>query len=269
MTDKTAEALAALDTQLAELIDSGRWTDYLDFQTRFHTYSANNVMLIMAQMPTATHVAGYQAWKKDHGRQVRKGEHGLRILAPCTVWKDKDNHDAGRTLIGFRVTSVFDVSQTDGEPLPSVVDHLTGDAPDHLLAGLVDAITAAGYTYERGPTGTANGYTDYTGRTVRVSDTLTGAMAAKTTAHELAHVLMHHPDSDRPARDVCEIEAESVAYVVMAAHGIDSGGYTLGYVAGWSGGDVATVKTTATRVAAHAKKILATLSTDTAKEAAA
>jgi antirestriction protein ArdC len=260
--DKTQAAIDQLEKGVAELIESDSWTDYLATQAKFHRYSPNNALLIMLQRPDATMVAGYRAWIKDHKRHVRKGEKGIRILAPCSVWKDPDDHDAGRKLIGFRVVSVFDIGQTDGEPLPEITEQLQGDAPAELHAQLVELITGQGFTYTDAPTGDAsNGWTNFGDRRVNVDTGLSPAMRTKTTAHELAHVLLHDPaDPDRPAsRELVEVEAESVAYVVCHALGIDSGGYSLGYVAGWSGGDPDKVRAVAARVQRTASKILDTI----------
>ena len=260
--DKTAAALDQLNTGVTELITSDKWTDYLTTQARFHNYSANNVLLIMVQCPTATTVAGYRAWQKLD-RQVRKGEKAIRILAPCTVKTNPDDPEStGRKLVGFRVASVFDVTQTDGEPLPTVTEQLDGDAPETLLDALADQIAAAGYHFTIGQVpGSANGITDPADKTVTVQAGMSPAMTAKTTAHELAHVLLH-TDGDhlteacQQDRGRAEVEAESVAYVVMAAAGIPSDGYTFGYLAGWSGGDVDKVKATAAVVQRCASKIL-------------
>lgn len=256
---KLDAALNTLKTGVAALVESDQWADYLAFQASFHKYSARNVLMLMVQMPTASQVAGYRAWQAL-GRQVRKGERGLAILAPCkyTV-EDEATGDKRSFIKGFRVEHVWDVSQTDGEDLPSVVRLLDGAGDDTLHAGLVAQIQAAGFTYSDEPTGSsANGYTAWEERRVVVDSGLSPAQRVKTTAHELAHVLLHDPaDPDRPAeRGLLEVEAESVSYIVLTALGFAADEYSLGYVAGWSGGSVAVVETVAARVQRCAARVL-------------
>lgn len=270
--EATTAALEQLENGISSLLESDRWTEYLDTQARFHRYSPNNTILIMLQCPDASRVAGYQAWKKDHKRQVRKGEKGIRILAPCSVWKDKDNHDAGRKLIGFRVVSVFDISQTDGDAMPEIVTPLQGEADTEILERLISMIKDHGFTYHLEPTGDAsNGFTDFTNRRVVVDPSLSPAMRTKTTAHELGHALLHNPDDpERPtARGLLEAEAEAVAYVVCHAAGIAAGDYSLGYIAEWSNGDTDVVSKVAVRVQRAAKRIITHLEASTEQEVAA
>lgn len=265
--DRVAELLERLHTEVAALITSADWQAWLRVAARFHRYSCNNLLLVYAQRPDATNVAGYRHWQ-TLGRQVRRGEHGIAILAPCTRrvtdTDDATGETADHTVVrGFRAVTVFDIAQTDGDPLPTpaapaLVD---GDAPAHLLERLAAEITAAGFTYDRAALSLihagANGLTDYTTRTVTVRPDLPDAHAAKTTAHELAHVLMHGPNrAAGMTRAQVEVEAESVAYIVCTAAGLDPASYSFPYVAGWSGGDIARVTTTATRVVDAAGTII-------------
>ena len=162
---------------------------------------------------------------------------------------------------GFRVVHVFDVAQTDGEPLPDVAPALLGgQAPAGLWDDLAGQVAGHGYTLERGDCSGANGYTDPTRRVVRVRDGVDDAQAVKTLAHELGHIECGHVE-DLPTyltrRGRCEVEAESVAYVVAAAHGLDASGYTFAYVAGWAGTDLARVRQAAETVTTAARTILA------------
>jgi hypothetical protein len=268
-----ADRLAAVHAQLLSavgaLVDGPAWRRMLDVAARFHRYSPNNVLLISLQRPDATRVAGYQTWR-EVGRQVCKGETGIAILAPVTVRRDPEAADteaadraqepAQRMLRGFRVTHVFDISQTDGEPLPEVRPELLGgSAPFGVWEALMDQLEAAGYQFGYADIAPANGRTDHAARTVVLRSDLTGAQSVKTLAHELAHVLLHQPD-EMPAgftRARAEVEAESVAYVVCAAHGLAAGDYTVPYVAGWAGGDRELIQQTTTRVVATAREILA------------
>ena len=270
--------LTAIHDQLAAAVEDltagESWAAMLTAASRFHRYSLGNVLLITAQRPDATRVAGFNTWK-SLGRTVRKGEKGIGILVPCSYRPNSDSATdsdgaagetppseqatGGRVLRGFRVAYVFDVSQTDGEPLADVrPELLPGRAPAGLWDALAAQVTANGYTLERGDCHGANGYSDPATRTVRVRADVDAAQAVKTLAHELAHVLLHSQDMTAygQCRGAAEIEAESVAYVVTAAHGLDSAPYITAYVAGWANGDTSKVKATAQRGIATAAAIL-------------
>jgi DNA primase len=304
------EALhGTLTEQIAALRTGTDWKRWLTVAARFHNYSFNNVLLIAAQRPGATAVAGYEAWKAL-GRQVDKGERGIQILAPIvrrasstaptgddvstgggaahTAGSDSSGDtssgqstgsgSAPRRVAGFRVAHVFDVDQTNGDPLPERPSPvlLAGQAPPGLWDALAAQVHTRGFALERGPClgGAANGVTNYANRTVTVRADVDDAQAVKTLAHELAHVLLHDPTGPaNPAdpapghatssaghcRGRLEVEAESVAFLVTSSHGLDSGAYTFPYVAGWAGSVDATepetvVRATGQRVltAAHA-----------------
>lgn len=269
--DRVRELQSQLEHQVADLVSGDDWARMLETASKFHRYSANNVMLIMLQRPDATRVAGYRAWQAL-GRQVRKGERGITILAPCKyrrTWTDDDGTEQTAIGIrGFTTTTVFDIAQTDGADLPDVRPQLVeGGAPAGLWDGLAKQIAAAGFMLARCDSaqdiGGANGVTNYATRTVTVRSDVDDAQAVKTLAHELAHVMLHDRSGlawslcmEPGSRRIAEIEAESVAYVVCAAMGLPTDGYSLPYVAGWSGGDVAKVRETAERVVKAAGAIL-------------
>ena len=272
--DKLASAHADLVTAVESLTSGDDWKRMLELASRFHHYSANNVFLIMLQRPDATRVAGYRTWQ-SMGRQVWKGEHGIRILAPChyryKVTDDDGTETAHVGIRGFTTATVFDVSQTEGEELPDVrPELLEGDD----VAGLWDALSvqvkAAGYTVERGDCFGANGRTDHSVRTVRVRADVSDAQAAKTLCHELAHVMLH-PDTAEyfQCRGRSEVEAESVAYLVCQAAGLVTDGYSWPYIAHWSDGEAKVVQETAGRVLDAARSILAGLEGDAVDEAVA
>ncbi len=245
------------------LLDSQDWRAFLELAARFHRYSANNVLLILAQAPHATRVAGYRRWQ-SLGRQVRKGERGIAILAPCVSRaRPLDDDEAAehpelvRILRGFRMAHVWDISQTDGETLPEVRPTLlAGEAPAGLWEALAQQVAEAGYQLERGECSGANGRTNFLTRTVTVRDDVDDAQAVRTLAHELAHVWLHDPDDGAHHRGIAEIEAESVAYIVTHAAGLAADDYSLPYVAVWSDGDIDTVRTTAERVLAASHRAL-------------
>jgi DNA primase len=243
--------LAALHARLADEISalrtSEQWTAWLKVASRFHDYSFNNTLLILAQRPDATTVAGYRAWQAL-GRQVNKGEKGLQILAPIlkrTTDPDTPDDPPRAKVVGYRVTHVWDVSQTTGKPLPekSKPQLLEGSAPDGLWDRLTLLVQERGFAVERGDCRDANGLTNFAERTVRVRTDVDEAQAVKTLAHELGHVLLHEP-SDGAAvvacRGVAEVEAESVAYLVATSHDLDVGAYAFPYVLSWAGSVEAT-----------------------------
>jgi N-terminal domain of anti-restriction factor ArdC len=267
--DRVAAHLAVLQSSVTELVTGEQWQRYLSLQSRFHTYSFWNTLAILRARPDATKLAGFHQWR-HLGRNVRKGEHGIAILAPIvhtidrsqpnsTVEADEDEH----CCVAFKVVYVFDVAQTDGDPLPEppMPETVNGDAPVWLWQTVAEQITAAGYRLERAPIpdpwSKANGITLVEDRHVIVRHDLPDAQAIKTCTHELAHVLLHtdpHGALSRPGR---EVEAESVAFIVCsAAGGMDTAGYTFPYVAHWSGGDPALVAACGERVAACARGIL-------------
>ncbi len=241
---------AQLSDGVLALNDPQAWQAWLKFASRFHKYSMGNSMLIMLQDPQATHVAGYQAFKAM-GRQVRRGETGIKVLAPITrrdpVLDGTGNpqrDDQGRVryrtyVVGTKPVTVFDIRQTDGPPLPDPkvgeVALLTGQAPPGLWDRLQNLLEERGFAVRRGSDlGGPNGYTDFGGRLVMVRDDVDDAQAVKTLAHEAGHVLLHQDQRSVDCRGIQEVEAESVAYLVTSAHGLDSSQYTFNYVAGWA-----------------------------------
>ncbi len=264
--DKILALHDRLTAQIEALVSGADWARFLTVAARFHGYSPNNVWLILIQRPDATRVAGYRTWQRL-GRQVNKGAKGIAILAPCVyrrrpVDDDDANENPGivRALRGFTVVHVFDESDTTGEPIADIAPILLeGDAA--LWDGLAAQVTDAGFTLSRGQCAPANGRTDFAKRTVVVADHLGGRQADKTLCHELAHVLLHDASRVRTDRDLAEIEAESVAFIVCNALGIDTASYTLPYVALWAGGDVDRVRRTAERVVTTAQTVLAAMAT--------
>jgi hypothetical protein len=230
----TADALKkittdALDT-LAALLDEGhsdQLTALLKTMARFHKYSWHNVSLIASQRPTATRVAGFQTWR-TMGRFVRKGEKGIAILAPIVTRRDAESSDDNaRPIVGFRAAYVFDVEQTDGEPLPTPCE-AAGD-PGTKTASLKTAILGRGIALESvddlgGALGTSSG------GLIRLLNGLSPAMEFTTLVHEYAHELLHRAD-DRPAsRDTRELEAEAVAFVVGGAVGLNTSDSSRDYI---------------------------------------
>ena len=265
MSDRTDQLHRELLDRVAKLRSSEEWLQAMTAAARFHDYSLGNWLLLWSQAEqrgtTVTRPAGYRTWQ-SMGRQVRRGERGYQILAPITRRVTRDDEEE-RVVCGFRVVHVFDVSQTEGEPLPDVGPRrLTGDGDARILEVGIGMIEDHGYRFGldrlRGP----NGVTRPGAKQVMVEADLDGAQLTKTTIHELAHVLMHTDDGRIDCRGRVEVEAESVAYVVCAAAGLDTSPYSIPYVAGWAGTTTNAEETllrTGERIVATARRVLAVL----------
>ncbi len=268
-----------LADRIGSLDNTTEWEAYLRFARSFTSYSMGNQLLIMIARPDATAVAGYRAWQAK-GYQVRRGEKAIRILGPVTrraqlldpsgspVLDSDGRPRETRQIIGVKPVSVWDVSQCDGPPIPEAPRPvlLTGQAPPGLWEALAEVVTGQGYRLERGDCGAANGITSYAERTVRVRDDIDDAMSVRVLAHEAAHVLLEAPTTAEgvvDCRGIREVEAESVSFMVVAAHGIDASQYTFRYVTGWahqSGSGLTpeqVVRATGQRVIETADQILA------------
>jgi len=270
-----AEALhAQLLDQVDLLTDSDRWRTFLDFSGSFYRYSLNNVLLILAQHPSAAAVAGFRAWQ-GKGRQVRKGERGIKILGYSTKKTTEEDPATGeettRVAVRYPILSVFALDQTD--PIDGAVDtstvtvRLTGDDPTGIYTRMHDHLTGSGWsiTREQIPGG-INGYTTTDGtRRIVIDADLSPAQAAKTLLHEAAHVALHvdtlPADDYQQHRGLAECEAESVAYVLARMAGLDTTAYSVGYIATWTHGNTDLIRTTATNVLAAVEQ-LATAVTD-------
>jgi hypothetical protein len=228
---RRVDLLERLEEEVLSLRRSEAWARYLSCQARFHRYSPRNVMLIALQRPDATSVAGYRTWS-SLGRQVRRDERGISILAPM-LRRCRPEDEA--QLTGFRWVTVFDITQTEGDPLPSPVRLLDGVGPTALTDRLGAAAATFGFSIELGalPAG-VNGECRWATATIVLAAQNAPLQQAKTLAHELGHVLLHRHDPDR-AR--AEIEAEAVAYLVLAASGADAAPYSAGYLSSWIGAD--------------------------------
>lgn len=269
---KTATA-EQLEAAVASLVTGDDWQRWLDVQRRFHSYSWRNTILIAWQRPGASRVAGRTKWA-ELGRQLNPDARPITILAPVTkkyTDTDQDGVEVERQRMFFRDVQVYDIADTDGEPLPTILNPLQGDAPTGMLdalhrhadtAGVPVAFTSAAddSLLARGANGYAARDNDGNVRIV-VSADLSPAQQAKTFAHELGHVMLGHLDSNASTaghldRADQELEAESFAYMVTSSWGVDSGDYSFGYVAAWSGGNPKKVHEVAKRVSEKVKPFL-------------
>ena len=250
--ERIKEITDQLEAGIQELFESDKFKDYLTCMSKFHNYSLNNTILIAMQKPDATLVAGYKAWQTDHGRTVKKGEHGIKILAPCkfkvTVENDENrtlensgNDEKTKTVeyLRFKITHVFDVSQTEGKELPSIgIDELAGDVREYrsLYKALLRTCPVPVVMEEI--EGGAKGYYNDSEKRIAILAGMSEMQTIKTIIHEMAHQKMHgeeNADPEHPVdRRTKEVEAESVAYTVCQHLGLDTSDYSFGYIAGWS-----------------------------------
>ena len=235
---KRDDALMKVDEGLAELSNalsaghSVRLTRYLEVMSRFHRYSFGNVMLILCQFPEATHVAGFSKWKKL-GRHVTKGESGIGILAPLTYKTTDDDGEEARTIRGFKVVHVFDVTQTEGEDLPDLAT-VTGDSGDNVQR-IEQVIRDQNIElcYEPLPRGALGQSSD---GTITVVPELEEAERFAILVHEYAHELLHKGERrQETTKKIRETEAEAVAFVVCRALGLDSHERSSDYIALYRG----------------------------------
>jgi len=256
-TKDTTEARERLALAVEQMADSDSFAAWLRARASFHTYSFNNSLLIAMQCPDASRILGYRAWQQKFGRQVRKGEKAIRILAPCRVKVGEAERATGIEsafrVVGFKWASVFDVSQTEGPDLPEL-DYrpLEGEAPD-LADQLCAVAMASGLEIRREAlSGGMHGYLRRSENLIAIDTACSGAMAAKVLAHELGHAfdpwLIENPDDYSAHRGDCEAVAESVAFVVCSAFGLDAGPSAVGYVASWTEGDADRVRDLAERI---------------------
>lgn len=217
------EAIAALAKETDTAKQDATFRAWLSTMSRFYSYSFGNQLLIAAQCPQATRVAGFQRWR-SMGRFVKKGEKAIFILAPIVRRKADeqatDETDRSR-IVGFRAASVFDLSQTDGEPLPDAPQHNATEGGDELLPRLEAAIRSYGIelTYKALPQGT-QGYSK--GGSIEIAADQTTAAKCGTLVHELAHELLHKVDRSQGKRQR-ELEAEAIAYTVLVHLGMEPG----------------------------------------------
>ena len=244
---------------------SDQWSEYLKFSARFHQYSFCNTFLIMCQMPAATRVAGYNAWKKM-GRQVQRDEHGIKIFVPFKgkVIRDDEEHEV---LKGFGIGNVFDVSQTKGDPLPEIVTSISGDDQVSIYAKLLQLAKSKGLEVEFEKMG-AFGYLNANDK-IGLAEGHDLNQSAQTLAHELAHWYLAHLGSDI-SRDLAEFEAESTAFVLCEHFGFATHQVTMGYLASWCKTEQKLhemVISSGTRVMKAAKKIIEALEEKDGKKA--
>ena len=259
---KVQEITEKLEQGIKELFESEKYKIYLNTMSKFYNYSFNNTMLIAMQKPDATLVAGFKAWQKNFDRHVKKGEKGIRILAPAPykikeerdkidpvtqeLLLDKDGNpqkeEVEITIPAFRAVSVFDLSQTDGKPIPELTaKELLSDVEGYQdMIKAVEAISPVPIELEE-IAGDSKGYYVREAKRIAVQENMSESQTLKTMIHEVAHSKLHSKEVEqdeqmRKDRNTKEVEAESVAYTGCQHFGIDTSDYSFGYIAGWSSG---------------------------------
>jgi hypothetical protein len=233
----TPDILARLEKAVGTIQDSDTFRAYLDVQSRFHRYSPNNIILILTQRPDATQVAGYNAWLQMH-RYVKRGERAIKIIVPMTKKVINTDGEEEHKLI-FGTGNVFDYSQTDGEPLPTVeVPVLAGEEGAELYQRLAYVVASENLALQAGDPDKLRreqmGYYSPRERLIVVRESPM-LQQTKTLAHELGHHFAGHgAEGDTSLREEQETVAESVSYITLAHFGLDSGERAFPYIATWS-----------------------------------
>ena len=284
--DRMKEITDRLETGIQELFESERYKAYLTSMAKFHSYSFNNTLLIAMQGGQL--VAGYNKWRDDFHRNVKRGEKGIKILAPAPykVKKEMPKLDEqgqpvmdkdGKPLTevqetqvpAFKIVSVFDVSQTEGEPLPSIgVDELAGNVEQYEdFFKALEQTSPVPMAFEDIPGG-SHGYYHLTEKRIAIQENMSELQTLKTAIHEIAHAKLHaiDPDApvtkqaDRPDSRTREVQAESVAYAVCQHYELDTSDYSFGYVAGWSSGkDLKELRASLETIRATAHELITTI----------
>ena len=262
--ERMKEITDRLEQGIKDLFDSERYREYLDVMSRFHHYSFNNVLLIAAQKPDASYVAGYNSWQKNFERTVKKGENGIKIFAPSPYKRkqevtkidpitqkpiiDENGNPVKEiqefTIQAYRVVNVFDISQTEGKELPRIAaEQLSGSVEQYEdFFRALERVSPVPIGFEN-IKGGAHGYYHLTEKRIAIDEGMSQMQTIKTAIHEITHAKLHDIDlfsekerQERPDQRSREVQAESVAYTVCQHFGFDTSDYSFGYVAGWSSG---------------------------------
>ena len=293
--EKLKEITDRLEQGIAELFDSERYKEYLRVMSKFHNYSFNNTLLIAMQKPDASLVAGFSAWKNNFGRNVMKGQKGIKIIAPSPFKirqeVEKIDPHTQKPIIGkdgkpvteekeikipaYKVVSVFDVSQTEGKELPDIaVDELTGDVDRYKdFFAALEKTSPVPIAFEN-IEGGSHGYYHLEDKRIAINEGMSELQTLKTAIHEIAHAKLHDIDLNAPKdeqqprvdRRTREVEAESVAYTVCQHYGLDTSDYSFGYVAGWSSGrELSELKSSLETIRNAAAEIINSIDTNLAE----
>ena len=247
---KREEGRQAIEAACRELLTSEGWRRWAETRARCHRYSFANCALIAMQRPDATRVAGFRQWEQL-GRHVRKGERAIRIMAPVTVKeRDRETGDAtGEILVFFCAVPVFDIGQTEGEPLPEAPrEPIAGNTHASYIGRLKAFASSIGYTVDREPLETVGGYCDAKSKRIVIAERHDSANAiVRVLVHELAHAL--GVGYAEYGREAAEVIVETATVIVCGAIGLDTSGESIPYIAGWGEtDDLAAIRTFAEKV---------------------
>ena len=252
--EKMSQIQERLLASTQEIFQSDKYAQYISTMAKFPHYSINNCILIAAQCPTASYVCGYKKWQTDFNRTVNRNEHGIMIIAPVKykaeveeLQFDENSHPVldengvqkkekvSREFQGFRPAYVFDLQQTSGEELPSLVSLLNASVEDfETLKAIVMKVSPVPISFEPVDSG-ANGFFSPTEQRIVIKEGMPELQTIKTMIHEVAHAsLGHGGKDDKWDRESKEVQAESVAYWVASMLNLDTSDYSFGYIAGWS-----------------------------------
>lgn len=245
MKNHISEVLKQAENGIRAVFDDDNYKEYLKTMSKFHYYSVRNVALIKAEKPDATYVAGFSSWEKNFGRHVKKGEKGIPIIAYSpeiqyverTIENDEGKKEPvllRKIIPKFTIKHVFDISQTEGKPLPKLIENLSGKIDNYkILFQSIKDISPYPIGFEKIESG-ANGYCDVAKKEIKIREGLSERQTIKTAIHEVAHADMHTDKEENFDRKTKEIEAEAVAFVVCDHFGLDTSTYSFPYIAAWS-----------------------------------
>ena len=287
---RTKDLTDKLEAGMNELFSSDKYTEYLKTMSKFHNYSSRNIMLIKQQMPNATKIAGFKAWKENFNRQVKKGEASLRIFAPIGKKEpeiklmEKIDPETGKPMLSkdgnvimeemtaltsnirFKLVPVFDVSQTYGEPLPQLAEDLTGNVAHYeAFLDTLKSVSPLPIVFEEMPEN-KDGYCRF-GEKIGIREGMSEIQTVSAIVHEITHAKLHdknnHLPNDKPmpdvkpkSKEVKEIEAESISYVVCQKYGIETGDNSFGYLASWGSHDMKEIKASLDTIRKEANTII-------------
>ena len=269
LKNETKELTDKLEAGVESILNSDQYIEYLKFVSKFHNYSWTNNILIMLQNPEATLLAGYRTWQTKFNRQVKKGEKGIRIFAPAPIKVQRERETINENgenvtelvegkVMKFKPTTVFDVSQTEGDPIPEgiTINELTGEVENYEQIFEAIKKTAPCNVYFREKAEESKGAYYHTDKCIKLNPGMSQLQTIKTLVHETAHALLHDRDkgslvedveTEKISRSQREVEAESVAYIVANHFNLDTSDYSFGYVASW-GSDIKLFKVALARI---------------------
>ena len=244
--EQLQEITEKLENGVKNLLESDKYREYLAFLAKFHDYSFNNSLLILLQYPSASFVAGFETWKKKHNRYVRKGEKGIKIIAPSPIKikvRNELDEQVEKEIPLYKAVTVFDVSQTEGAAHPSIrAQELTADVENYneFLAKL-EKISPCQIFFEKIGDGTKGYYSERENKIV-INSGMSELQTIKTLIHEISHAMLHNSEEakkrdKKPSRNAQEMEAESIAFTVLTYLGMDTSEYSFPYLVSWHGED--------------------------------